>query len=319
MNQKQQFNLKRSITKFVFLLFFSFLAPLFVLAQEAIKPMKLTNLDRVRNLKLDSIQTSFTAYYSKGYATRAIEMSKRIANDRSFYQDSLMIDVKVILALLDPADNAKAPIAGPPYGMPFVGDDDHMIVMPADTSTGAVKEAYSPFKKTVSANAVKKLKQAGFTYDDALNTMVDLVALHEIGHTQVSAYGIRTRQPWFAEFMATYVGYAYMHYREPKMATVWDITTHAGYVGYKPKYKTLDVFNKLYIKVGSDNYVWYQNAFSERIRDVFSKKGLSFIRLVREKLADKTFKPATAQELLIVLEKIEPGFIKWADSLNNVE
>jgi hypothetical protein len=197
--------------------------------------------------------------------------------------------------------------------MPF--EEHGWIMMPADTSIGVVRDMYAPFGKTASENIIANLKKAGFNYKDALNHMVDLVGLHEIGHAEIYAYGMKTRQKWFGEFMASYFAYAYMRVKEPKMAIIWDSFNDAGFFGYKPTHKTLDLFSKLYAKVGVDDYVWFQDAFQERIREVYAKQGLNFIRLVHERLADPSFKPVRADELLNELEKIEPGFIKWADSL----
>ena len=77
----------------------------------------------------------------------------------------------------------------------------------------------------------------------------------------------------------------------------------------------MDIFNELYNGEGVADYVWFQNAFQERIKDIYTNKGLDFIRLVHERLSDSSFKPKTADELLKLLEEIEQDFIKWADSL----
>ena len=104
-----------------------------------------------------------------------------------------------------------------------------------------------------------------------------------------------------------------------KMAVIWDNITHAGFEEYIPNHTSLDTLNELYIGVGVGDYVWYQNAFQERIREVYPKKGLDFIRLVNDKLSDSSFKPETADELLKLLEEIEPGFLNWADSLRKIK
>lgn len=52
--------------------------------------------------------------------------------------------------------------------------------------------------------------------------MVDLIALHEIGHAQVYACGLDAKQHWFNEFLASYFACGYMRSREPEMAVVWD-------------------------------------------------------------------------------------------------
>ena len=273
---------------------------------------QLTLLTEVQNLRLDSTNAGELLYYSEGYSERAEVISKQAERIRLFYFDSLGIELKITIALLDTVDYAK--VSSPyPYGLPFVSDG--LIFQPADTSIGAVRSMYAPFAKTASKKIISNLKNAGFEYGNALNYMVDLITLHEIGHTQIYSYELDAKQAWFNEFMASYFGYAYMKNKEPKMAVVWDNIMQAGFEGYDPKHRTLNELNELYIGVGVGDYVWFQNAFQERIKEVYAKRGLDFIRLAKEKLSDPAFEPKTSFELLEALEEIEPGFIKWAETL----
>ena len=273
---------------------------------------QLTNAEKLHNLKLDSTNVGEVVYYSTGYSERAELISKQINNARLFYLDSLNIDVRIKIALLDKIDYSSMTL-DLPYGLPFVNNG--LIFQPADMSIGAVRDMYAPFASTASDKIISNLNNAGFEYEDALNFMVDLIALHEIGHTQVYSYELDAKQAWFNEFMASYFGYAYMKNKEPKMAVVWDNIMQAGFEGYDPKHRTLNELNELYIGVGVGDYVWFQNAFQERIKEVYAKRGLDFIRLAKEKLSDPAFEPKTSFELLEALEEIEPGFIKWAETL----
>lgn len=310
--KEKKWNLKVTILK----LFFGFLFianPLLVQGQEEKKVLSLS--EQVQALNLDSTDIGVKLYYSQGYLERGIQISKQIENARLFYLDSLSIDARIRIALLDTTDYAKVS-TGIPYGLPFVRNG--FVMLPADNSIGAVKSMYAPFANTASQEIISNLNNAGFEYKDALNFMVDLIGLHELGHTQVYSYGLDTKQKWFNEFMASYFGYAYMQVEEPNMAIIWDNIMHAGFEGYVPNHQTLDEFNELYFGVGVGDYVWYQNAFQERIREVYSKNGLDFIRLVKEKLSDASFQPETADELLESLEEIEPGFVKWAKYLKKM-
>lgn len=295
-----------------FLLLSSIFIMLPALASAQTEQKQLTLAEKVQTLKLDSTNVGELVYYSKGYSQRGELISKQIENAKLFFLDSLNIDVQIKIALLDTIDYNSISTSLP-YGMPFVNSG--LIFVPADTSIGAVKSMYAPFANSASQEIISNLKNVGYEYKDALNFMVDLIGLHELGHTQIYSYGLDTRQKWFNEFMASYFGYAYMKINEPKMAVIWDNIMHAGFEGHVPNHQTLNEFNELYFGVGVGDYVWFQNAFQERIRDVYSKKGLDFIRLVKEKLSDSSFQPKTAIELLESLEEIEPGFIKWAETL----
>lgn len=270
--------------------------------------------EKVNNLALDSSVVGEIVYYSEGYRRRAEAMGKQINKVNRFYSETLGIDVHIKIALLDQADFRKV-LTEEPYGLPFITQG--LIFQPADTSQGAVRDMYAPFAETASEEIISNLRAVGYDYGSALNLMVDLIGLHEIGHAQATDFIKDTRQPWFNEFMATYFGYAYMKLNEPKLAVVWDNITHAGFVGHTPVHTSLDVLNEIYFGVGVGDYVWFQNAFQERIREVYSKQGLEFVRVVKEKLSDPTFQPKTAKELLEVLEEIEPGFLAWAESLKS--
>ena len=274
----------------------------------------LTNLDRVRALGLDSLDAGYRVFYSDGYAERAAEMGRLVAASNAFYVDSIGVDVEqLFIALLDPTDYQRAALPGGfPYGLPFV--NDRVVVQPADLSVGLVRDAYAPYETTASRSLVARLGSVGLSYAEALPVMFDAIALHEIGHVQVYAYDLNTKQPWFNELMATYLSYAYMRAREPEMAVVWDVVLEAGREGYEPTHTSLDDLNRLYTGVGFENYVWYQNVFQDRVHVLYDLRGLDFVRGVKARLADPDWTPETAEELIAVLDEIAPGFAEWADS-----
>jgi len=269
-------------------------------------------LERIQRLEVDSLHAGIWVYHSQGYADRAEAVGRQIAASNLFFQESLGAGAEIGIALLDATDYERASFPdGYPYGLPFI--DDAVAVMPADLTSGAVIEMYAPFESTASAEVVASLQAVELTYAEAKSVMVDLIGLHEVGHAQVSAYGIDAKQPWFNEFLASYFGYAYMRSREPDMAVVWDAVTQAGREGYDPTYSSLDDLNRLYAGVGVGDYVWYQNIFQARIRAVYDLQGLDFLRRVQDRLSDPEWNPESAGELLMVLEEIAPGFVEWAD------
>jgi hypothetical protein len=270
-------------------------------------------LEHVRMLEVDSLHSGFWVYYTADYEDRAEAIGGQVAASNAFFRDSLGVDVDIRIALLDPADFQRAAFGnGYPYGLPFV--DNAVAVLPADLNSGAVLEMYAPFESTASEKTVAALRAVGLTYAEASRMMVDLIGLHEIGHVQVSAFGIDAKQAWLGELLASYFGYAYMRSRETNMAVVWDEVMEAGRDGYEPTYSRLDDLNRLYAGVGIGDYVWYQNVFQDRIRSVYDAQGLDFLRRVKALLSDPTWQPDSAAELNEALEEIAPGFIAWAAS-----
>ena len=268
--------------------------------------------ERVQILNVDSLYAGMWVYYSRGYKDRAEAIGRQITASNQFYEESLGIDVDIRVALLDTVDHQRASISLP-YGLPFISEG--IAVLPADLATGAVVEMYAPFESTASAEILADLREAGFSYAEANRRMVDLIGLHEIGHAQVTAYGIDARQRWFNELLASYFAYAYMQRNEPTNAVVWDRVTQAGREGHTPSYTSLDDFNRLYLAVGVSDYGWYQNVFQKRIQAVYEEHGLDFLRRVRECFSNPEWRPESAAELLDVLEGIAPGFLAWSAEL----
>jgi hypothetical protein len=270
---------------------------------------RLTVYERIKKMELDSLYTGLWVYYQEGYAGRAEVIARRISASNQFFSDSLGVDVRIRIALLDPENYERGEFMHP-YGLPFISGG--VTVLPADLNSGAVIDMFTPFEATITADNLAMLQKVGFTYSEAKKMMVDLIGLHEIGHEQIRAFGINTRQRWFDELMASYFGYAYLRSMEPRLAVVWDAVTRAGREGYKSTHTSLDDFNSLYTSVGVGDYVWFQNVFHERVSDVYDEHGLAFVREVKDRLDNTHLKTKTAGELLAVLEEIAPGFMEWA-------
>lgn len=189
-------------------------------------------------------------------------------------------------------------------------------MLPANRESGAVVDAYQALGPTAPTDVIEGLQAQGLSFAQAARTMVDLVALHELGHVQTESYGIKPRQAWFAEFMATYFAYAYRRSAETDLAQVWDAVAEAGREGVDPTYTSLDDLNRLYTGVGPVNYVWFQDTLQGQARSVYDSQAVAFISEVRMRFGNADWAPRQARELLEVLEAIEPGFIAWSESLS---
>lgn len=300
-----------ALTIFLSLLFNS------VVAQDEASSKKLTLVDEVQNLQLDSIISGYTAYYSSGFQSRAQYLEQLIFNSNNFFKQSLGIDILLKIALLDTIDYSKISSSqATPYGFPFVEDTENgmITILPAHTEYGAVYSAYLESFQSPSDKAISNLKKIGHNPETSIPIMVDLVALHEIGHMQAYAFEIHNKQPWFNEFIASYFGYAYMRRMEPEMAIIWDNVTFTGYKNYTPNHDSLEEFNELYFGVGGEDYVWFQNAFQVRIKEVYDSMGTEFIKKVQG-IWTKDFEPQSAKDLLEELDKVTPGFSDWADRI----
>lgn len=267
-------------------------------------------LERVKALPVETVDVGLQVFYSHGYRSRAEAMGREISAARAFFERRLGTDVEIKLALLDPEDYARAEM-GRPYGLPFISNG--LAFLPADTESGAVLADYLRFGATASPGVLEALASIGLTYEEAAERMVDLIGLHELGHAQAGAFGIRPTQPWFNELIASFFAYAFMREMAPEAAVVWDAVTRAGREGYDPIHTSLDDLNRLYIGVGVSNYSWYQNTFQAWIGPLYETHGLGFLALVRDRLQSLDEVPESSIELLRVLEEVAPGFVAWSE------
>ena len=253
-------------------------------------------LTKVHSLKVDSLKSELTVYFTSGYSERAEYLAGILIEANHFFRDSLGVEYDYSLAVLDETqwNELNSPY---PYGMPWNNAfRPYVIFMPADTSHGAVVDDLSNFLERNDANK-----------------FVDNIGFHEVGHTYVCEYIYNGKfsDPeipfrWFDELMANYFCYAFLQSVHPDMADLLSDVAFRTYDTAEFSYTTLQQFEDHYFEIPPPNYHWYQTTFIKRVIDVYNESGLNFIREVEEKISWD--KERTTDELLIELEEITPGF-----------
>src|SRR4030065_1325100 len=165
-------------------------------------------LSAVRSLKVESLKSELTVYFTSGYRQRAEYLAGILIEANHFFRDSLGVEYDYTLAVLDETqwNELNSPY---PYGLPWNNAfRPYIIFMPADTSHGAVVDDLSNFLERADANKY-----------------VDNIGFHEAGHTYVCEYIYdgRFSDPkipfrWFDELMANYFCYAFLRSVYPAMA-----------------------------------------------------------------------------------------------------
>jgi hypothetical protein len=271
-------------------------------------------LQKVQSLKNPSFTNKITVYYSLGYEKRAKELQSMIEEAMGFYERKLKMRVELNLAVLT-QDQWKQ-VRSAPYGLPNVSSPPHVAFLPA-TADGVVTADALSLKSNLSPATLKKLKSSGYTFEQAAVKFVDLIGLHELGHTYAVSLGLVPPRPnkWFSEFLASYFAYAYLREKRPKLATLFHImAADLALQGPRPKHTSLADFERLY-SVGPKNYGWYQGKFFQRVAQVYDAKGLSFIAEVLEAFPAAEGESLPVDIVLQRLEKISPGFIEWSKDL----
>jgi hypothetical protein len=131
------------------------------------------------------------------------------------------------------------------------------------------------------------------------------------------AHGIHPPSRWLNEFLATYFAHAYLREVQPRLANLFTALTHDLYYrdGDRPRHTSLEDFDRLYARVGSANYGWYQSVLLGRVEQVYDLRKLSFLADVRGVYPVPTREEEPARVVLEQLERICPGFVPWGEGL----
>ena len=267
----------------------------------------------IRSLALPSLAGSMQTYFSPGTAaTRVRHLQNLIGGEVDYYSSLFHIRFATIdMAVLDV--NQWAPVVGgDPYGMPSVdGTNPYVFVMPASWEP----VTWMPFPKraNVPALILEQALKGGRTWDEVKFDGCDGIGTHEVGHAIIHQLGIDAQTHWFDEFLASYVGYAYLKAKHPQEALATEIFWTQGLDAPHPLTRLAD-FERRYDELEQKhpaNYGWYQLALDQRAIELFHRRGVAFLKAVRLEFAKGGPKLDTA-ELLKKLERLDPGWIAWS-------
>jgi len=204
--------------------------------------------------------------------------------DRSytFLKGFFKADVDLALLVLNPEDwNKRQPTIS--YGTPFA--DLGAVHFAAGTAKPVIK-ALEPMFTNCSSRLKKSLmsavgkKEAAFS--SAVQTFLDNLVVHEFTHGFCEKRRINFGAAWFSEFFANYTAYAFLKRFEAeysKELRIFETLSRIFYEGGRPiiKHMSLEDFERLYVRVGLLNFVWYHGKFFIGIFESYSKYGESFI------------------------------------------
>jgi hypothetical protein len=269
------------------------------------------HLRKLQQLGLKVLKEPMTTYYSAGAKSRATKLARNFAAINEFYEKNLGERLNVSLAVLNSNDWARAnsEIPNTPYGEPF--NTGRVIVMPS--AGGVLFEGFMAGKAAWSTDALEAFAKSKTTFEAVAQKAVDFIGLHEFGHGMVKACWINPRCHWLDELLATYCAVAFTAER-PKEWKCLDLLSQ-GAPPRRPKHTTLADFENLYFRV--DDYGWYQTQFAMQAVRVNREMGVGFLKEVRQVFPAATKNEWSMglppEEALARLEKIAPGFVKWAE------
>ncbi|MDX1544673.1 MAG: hypothetical protein R3214_12085 [Christiangramia sp.] len=287
---------------------FLVLSSLTIHSQNSTKP-----LEKIRSLNLDSSKYEVMVYHPENAENKAKELGPIMADALDYYEENFGTSLNFRLALLD--ENAWETLdTDVPYGLPFYSAGNISIAIIPSSADGAVYNFMLDIKDNVSPELMAEISELGYSYEDFSAKMLDLIGFHEIGHAYMNAYGINVTSHWLNEFVANYFSYAFLRRTNPDMADLWDLSNRVILDAYKPTHTGLDTFNKIYAGVGVADYAWYQSMFENRANKLFDERGESFLKELKKEFPAGKEILDNNEKLLLRLEQIEPGFVKWGEN-----
>ena len=180
-----------------------------------------------------------------------------------------------------------------------------------------------PKEKDASAAVLKAVAAHRLSWNDAGRRAYDLWGGHELGHSILEAYGINPGTRWLNEFVASYVLYAYLESKHPEQLWLIDVLEVGGRPDQPQGYVSLDDLDSKFLQIAVTdprNYLWYQAQFFERIKKVYRRQGVDFLRALRRAFPDGAYKFATlgTADTLHRLDTIDPEFSAWARHLESM-
>ena len=270
-------------------------------------------MDALRSLRLDSIPGAMPTFYSPRAEARAKYLQALLGGEIQFFADEFHVALRpVTMAVL----NVKQwpYVAGDePYGMPSIdGTEPPVFVMPA--SWDGVKWMAVPRRKQVPPAMLRAALANGRKWEQVKYEGCDGIGTHEIGHSIIRQLGIDPQTHWFSEFLASYVGYAYLKATDPGQALSNEIFWITGISTAPHRFTKLDEFESKYDELQErypGNYAWYQLALDQRVIETHQKQGLDFLRQVRAQFP-RGGPTLDSAQVLDRLESMSPGWRAWS-------
>ena len=196
----------------------------------------------------------------------------------------------------------------------------------ADRARAGRGRAAAPFGLLAMALAL-----AGCASGDFGRTRADMRSddMHRwVGEEATASVGIASSQFQLTDDERLLRDYAYPLIEPPHSRPEWKgVFALLGRPSkIRPKNASLDDFERLYVNV--DDYGWYQGMFEMRTQEMMAQTGVKFLRDLKRKFPQTSsaaryenppasrLKPA---ELLEQLEKIAPGFQRWAEGFRSAQ
>lgn len=222
---------------------------------------------------------SFPVFHSEGAGEQCRQYATRCAAASAFLNEALGFTPELVLLTLAPED-WDTHAGFPMYGMPHTARDKEIVVGTElgefwDPIVQMIDEAVTPeeFAGLVEIHGIRNA-QLDFT------SFNDLLSVHELGHLYHQQVPFNFPRLWLMELFANLCVHAYIAAHEPDRMPIW--TSLPEHLMAAPldrlQHRSLADFERLYVGVGGDNYVWYQYRFVVGIINIFDDGGVGILQ-----------------------------------------
>lgn len=277
-------------------------------------PVRQKNLGSLHD---PTIPGAMKTFYSPGFRARAEFLQELLAGEFRYYSKKFGVKfAPVTLAVLTPDQWTK--VVPFPYALPSISmTPPYIFTMPSDWS----KSTTFPFPqgKDVDSATLKRALSEGHTWETLRWEGGDGIGTHEIGHSISWQLGIDPHTHWFDEFLASYIGYAYLKAERPGEVLGNEVFWKAGFLNTPHPHTSIEYLETHYKEIGLQNpanYAWYEFALDQRLLEVYQQEGFDFLVKVRSSFPADGSKLNTAQ-VLDRLEAIQPGWKAWAQRMES--
>jgi hypothetical protein len=265
------------------------------------------------------LKGEIVACYTPGYRTRAVSLQQFLTGELIFVRQRLGVSVPLVVAVLD---ERQWPLAEHqlPYAMPSVHGDPPIALVAANWA--AAKDFYPKVEVAGNPALLREIDAHRSTWDQANAQVGDSLSAHELGHAVIDTYGIAPGSHWLDEFLASYVWYAYISEQRPAELWLFDVLQAGNQLERPQRFVTLAELDLNYKEIvesdaKTNNYGWYQGQLLERVRQVYPKRGLNFLKKIRAAFPAGEAPRLGSDEALRRVERIDASFGDWAKKLAN--
>ena len=283
-------------------------------------------VDEIKDLKLQSIPGRIQTYYSKGMEKRASELKTLLERASVPLDDSLNLEINLILAALGPREWAQ--VLDKTYGLPTLRtgackkgggsfpESKYVAIVPGGID-GPLYNDWMALKDSLSRETLQKLKEAGLDFEPGGKLMIDFVALHELGHAYHLKFGIKNYVNFFSEFMANYVAYAFLRCTEERLDKKVLAVLSANVETITPLHSSFMTWENFRSSEHPPTEAWYNSVVTLKAAEIYEQRGFEFLYAIRKAFPEAEGELNT-ENIIVRMDMVHPGILKWSEGISEL-